>query len=68
MATATLYAPQIATAQRLIAARGAPVTFSRGAGSVYDPATDTYTGGTATTATGSAVQVRGDVDRFAHAR
>lgn len=44
---------------------GAAVTFSRGGGQVYDPATDTWSGGSSTPVTGQAIQVKGNPDRFA---
>lgn len=57
-----------AVAERALAtitAKGATVTFARGAtGAVYDPITDTWTGGAATPATGKAVQVPDNPMRF----
>lgn len=57
-----------ATAQRAratIARKGAIVTFTRGGAAVYDPATDTWTGGSSTPVSGVAVQIDGNPDRFA---
>ncbi|HXH43299.1 MAG TPA: hypothetical protein VNK51_05545 [Bradyrhizobium sp.] len=49
-----------------ITKKGAAVTFPGAAtgASIYDPATDTWTGGTSADPTGRAVQVQSDVDRF----
>lgn len=59
-----------AVAQRAlatIAKSGAPVTFpGAGTAGTYDPLTDTWSGGAAgTDVVGRAVQIEGDVDRFA---
>lgn len=51
----TVFAKQIATAKRLIAANGQTVTFSRAGETNYDPATDTRIGPDDTVFTGSAV-------------
>lgn len=40
------------------------VTFTRGAPGVYDPATDTWSAGSVTTITGSAIQVKGDPQKY----
>ena len=51
----TVFAAQIATAKRLIAANGQTVTFSRAGELNYDPATDTQIGASDTVFTASAV-------------
>jgi len=51
----TVFANQIATAKRLIAAKGQTVTFSRPGELNYDPATDTQIGASDTVFTGTAV-------------
>lgn len=56
-----------AIAQRSLATikrKGGPVTFPGGGAPVYDPATDTWSGGAASAAVGRAVQVPGDPDRM----
>lgn len=40
------------------------VTFTRSVPGTYDPATDTWTGGSTSTITGSAIQVRGDPQKY----
>lgn len=52
------YTALAARAQALIKRKGGTVTFSRGGSAVYDPATDTWSGGTVSPASGPAVQVR----------
>ncbi|HXG70335.1 MAG TPA: hypothetical protein VNJ04_06935 [Gemmatimonadaceae bacterium] len=49
-----------------ITKKGAEVTFPGAAtgAAIYDPATDTWSGGTSTDPVGRAVQVQSDVDRF----
>lgn len=49
-----------------ITKKGGPVTFpGAGTPAVYDPATDTWSGGSSSVATGRAVQIESDPDRFA---
>jgi hypothetical protein len=48
-----------------ITRKGAAVTFPGGGAPIYDPATDTFSGGGGTAVTGRAVQIDGDPDRFA---
>jgi hypothetical protein len=54
-----------ARVRRLLERKGATVTLSRTGGRVYDPATDTWSGGTAESATAPAMETKGDADRFA---
>lgn len=57
-----------ATAQRSLATikrKGGKITFAGGGAPVYDPITDQWSGGSATSVVGSAVQVPGDPDRMA---
>jgi hypothetical protein len=64
----TKYAADAADALEMIAEAGATVTFPGavpGTPGVYDPLTGTWSGGTgATDATGSAVQIEDDPERF----
>jgi hypothetical protein len=56
-----------ATAQRILAQitrKGATVTFPTNTGGVYDPATDSWSGGTAGTATGRGVQIANDLTQL----
>lgn len=62
----TKYASEAADALSDIADAGAAVTFKRADGTpVYDSTTGRWTKSPDTTASGSAMQVRGDPDRFA---
>lgn len=57
-----------AVAQRSLATikrKGAKVTFPGGGPPVYDPLSDSWSGGSATSVVGSAVQVPGDPDKLA---
>jgi hypothetical protein len=49
----------------VLARKGAPVTFTHVTPGTYDPATDTSTGGTTVTVTGSAMQIEGDPEVYA---
>lgn len=56
-----------AVATRTLAAitkKGAAVLFGVAAGNVYNPLTDTWSGGTVSFATGRAVEIPGDPNRF----
>jgi hypothetical protein len=62
---ASIYDPISQRALDTISKKGATVTFpGTNTGAVYDPATDTWSGGSTTAVAGKAVQTKGDVDRF----
>ena len=62
---ASIYDAVATRALATITAKGGTVTFNRAsAGAVYDPATDQWTGGAATPATGKAVQITDNPLRF----
>ena len=54
------YAPDHASALADVAAAGASVTFTSVTPGTYDESTDTWSGGSSSTVTGSAVRVRGN--------
>jgi len=58
------YAAEHASALADLRAAGMPVTFSRRVPGVHAPATDTWTGPTATTITGAGIQKKGDPQRY----
>jgi hypothetical protein len=47
-----------------LARKGSAVTFSHGTAGTYDPATDTSSGGSTVTVTGSAMEIDGDPDLY----
>jgi hypothetical protein len=51
--------------RRLIERKGGTATLGTTGGQTYNPATDTFTGGAATSASVPAIETRGDADRFA---
>lgn len=62
----SIYDAISARALKTIAKKGADVTFpGTNTGAVYDPATDTWSGGSSSAVTGKAIQTTGDPDRFA---
>lgn len=64
--TTSIYDPISQRALATIAKKGSDVVFpGTNTGATYDPATDTWSGGTSTPITGKAVQTKGNVDRFA---
>lgn len=61
----SIYDPVSARALVTITAKGATVTFARaGSGGVYDPVTDTWSGGSDAPASGKAVQIPDNPLRF----
>jgi len=60
----TLYGRQIATALRMIRAKGVAVTFTYTTPGVYSPTTDTYTGAVTITVAGYAVRDEGEPQKY----
>jgi len=60
----TIYARQIATALRMIRAKGVAVAFTYTTPGIYSPTTDTYTGAATITVAGYAVRVEGEPQKY----